>query len=137
MPIFGRSSGNLVVSSKCYGVRESVSHFKKEPLARLRAGLWGSAVKLTTSKNISKMASSDFESYIRFHMYSTLFFQSQKKAVLRKNPGNYLQIGRSVAPTLSRASFAKYNQGLKAKNVTGMSFIVVRHPFERLVSAYR
>jgi len=60
------------------------------------------------------------------------------KAQIKKNyNGNFLQQGRQAAPTMSRSSFVRYKTNMRRQNKTEISLIIVRHPFERLVSAYR
>jgi len=60
------------------------------------------------------------------------------KAKIKKNyPGNFLQMGRQAAPTMSRSSYVRYKSNLRKQNMTEISLLIVRHPFERLVSAYR
>jgi len=60
------------------------------------------------------------------------------KAQIKKNyPNNFLQQGRQAAPTMTRSSYVRYKTKMSRENKTEISLLIVRHPFERLVSAYR
>ena len=67
----------------------------------------------------------------------SIIFQARKLWIENRYQNNPLQQGRAVAPVLTRSSWIRYLSNLRRENITDTSFIVVRHPFERLVSAYR
>ena len=73
----------------------------------------------------------------RYRVSNYPLLQGDKAYIKKTYPGNYLKQGRVVAPTISRSTFVRYKKNLRVKNETDVSFIVVRHPFERMVSAYR
>ena len=63
--------------------------------------------------------------------------QSEKTFIKKSNPNNPLKQGRTVAPALPRSAWIRFMTDLQKRNIEETSFIVVRHPFERLVSAFR
>ena len=71
------------------------------------------------------------------HTYLPIIFQSRKKDIRDKSKNSPLNMGLAVAPKLKRSSWIEWKTNLERNNKTETNFIVVRHPFERLVSAYR
>ena len=67
----------------------------------------------------------------------SFIFQSRKKDIRDKYKDSPLEMGLAVAPKLKRSSWIQWKTNLEQNNKTETNFIVVRHPFERLVSAYR
>ena len=63
--------------------------------------------------------------------------QADKDYIKRSNLNNPLKQGRTVAPALTRSGWIKFMTEVQKGAIEETSFIVVRHPFERLVSAFR
>ena len=71
------------------------------------------------------------------HYVVPCIFQSRRKDIRDKYKDSPLEMGLAVAPKLKRSSWIQWKTNLERNNKTESNFIVVRHPFERLVSAYR